>query len=717
MGRPRDDRWLLMGLLFALAGLLAAQGCSEKAGGTRYPNELPDTHISKGPSETLPNHYRVRIFWYGTDADGDVDSYEVALERGLRRGHPVDLDQLDWHVTGTNDSTFLVAADSCCYGEPDPEDPHYALAYWGVFVRAVDNEGGLDESPASVFFLASNEIPRVDIKAPPASLLPGGICAIPYFEWEGADPDGDQAKLEYKYLALPDAMSDDLWEGGLPPYDYEGSGEGNAAPEIGTWSEWVQADCTYVNDIDLSEFAFGSSGEDMVNFVVTVRDEGGASLPPELFSSYNNDRNLRTLMVVPGACQVILGYVESDRLGIAKDVDCEGPPDERPVLFAGAGIYARFYALEDRETSRMARAYRYYFDTPDNPYSSWSQWTNTEPIRDVGAEPEWDGVWPPAGPRFVPEVGQHVFRLELMSRGGDTSCVELHFDVLEGPEEAEPNVLLVDDDRSRWWAGAPIPGYEDQEYAMWSDILEGYDWEEWDTGFNFDEPVPAQLVGGATTVIWSVDDGQELTPDLFRLCTERGNWLHSYVEAGGNLIVIGRSPVYCTMYWYDGTPDPGLRQNMTHVEFEPRDLDETRSFTHFMWDVFGIKAVQLTYAPEPDYVTGLEPGEGYAGWGPVAVRPKDDVPEWPGYFTGAFVASQLRPGDDVHPFYGIRQVQNPTAPDSEWVETVDLNRVAGVYVEGDGQRGWAALITLPAWWFDHDQIKAVIRGLLQEFGE
>jgi hypothetical protein len=51
------------------------------------------------------------------------------------------------------------------------------------------------------------------------------------------------------------------------------------------------------------------------------------------------------------------------------------------------------------------------------------------------------------------------------------------------------------------------------------------------------------------------------------------------------------------------------------------------------------------------------------------------------------------------------------------VETVDLNKVAGVYVEGDGTRGWAAYICLPAWWFDHDQIKAVIRGLLQEFGE
>lgn len=717
MGRLRNDRWASVGLLFALVGLLAAQGCSEKAGGTRYPNEPPDTHISKGPSETIPNYYRVRIYWYGTDADGDVDRYEVAVKRGLRRGQPIDLEHLDWSPTTANDSTFVVAADSCCYGDPEPGDPYYALAYWGVLVRAVDNENGVDETPASVFFLASNEIPLVEIKAPPNGPFEPGICTMPYFEWEGTDPDGDKTGLEYKYLALPHAVSRDQWGGGLPPYDHEGGGEGNAAPEPGTWSEWVPADCTYVNDIDLSEFAIGEAGEDTVSFIVTVKDEGGAFLPPELFSTYNEDRNLRTLRVFPGGCGPILGVVESDRLGIAKSVECEGPPAETPALFAGAGIYIRFFALEDRETSRMAQAYRYYFDTPDNPYSSWPQWTNVAPLRDVGAEPEWDAIWPPAGPRFAPEVGQHVFRLELEVRGGDTTCVELYLDVLAGPEEAEPNILLVDDDRSRWWAGASIPDYEDQELAMWSDILEGYDWQEWDTGFNFDQPVPPQLVGGATTVIWSVDDGQELTPDLFHLCTERGNHLHSYVDAGGNLIVIGRSPVYCTMYWYDGTPEPGNRQSLTHVEFEPRDLDDTRSFTHFMWDIFGVKAMQLTYAPQPDYVTALEPNEGYEGWGEVEVRSKDDIEGWPGYFTGAFVASQLRPGEDVHPFYGIRHVVNPSAPDSEWVETVDLNKVAGVYVEGDGTRGWAAYICLPAWWFDHDQIKAVIRGLLQEFGE
>lgn len=716
MGRVRGDRQLVVGLLAVLAAMFAVQGCSEKAGGTRYPNSAPDTHISKGPSESTPNYYLVDVFWYGTDLDGDVDHYDVAVVRDIRRGRPVVLDSLGWRPTRTNDSTFMVPADSCCYGEPGDDDPYYAVSYWGIFVRSVDNDRAVDETPASVFFLSSNEIPRVSITAPRYAIGEWGLCSRPYFEWEGTDPDGDKTQLEYKYLALPHSMRDDLWGGGLPPYEYEGNGGGSAAPEIGTWSEWVPADCTYVNDIDLTEYADGSPAQEYVLLAVTVKDEGEAVLPVELFDTYNDGENVRSFLVDSYECSVP-ARIESDRLGVVSGYECAGRPDAAPVIFSGTGLYMRFYAAEDRSRSRMASAYRYYFDEPDNPMSNWGQWTDVGPLRDPGAEPEWEAVWPAAGPRFVPDVGQHVFRVELRDRVQDTTCAQFHFDVLEGPAGRDPNILLVDDDRGRWYAGGSIPDYEDREFQMWSDILEGYDWQEWDTGHDFDQPVPASLVGTATTVIWSVDEGAEATPDLLDLCANRGNHLYSYVEAGGNLIVIGRSPVYCTMYWYDRTPDPAARAGVTHIEFPPRELDDTRSFGHFMWDIFGIRWMRLDYDPEPDYVTGMEPCAGYGAWNTVTVRPEGEIEGWPGYFTGAFVATSLRPGDDVHPFYGVRLLENPTDPDTAWVEEVDCYKIAAVYVEGSDERGWAAYINLPAWWFDHGQIRAMIRGLLEMFGE
>jgi hypothetical protein len=716
LGRMRVKSRVLPGLLAVLAALAAGQGCSEKAGGTRYPNSRPDTYISKGPSEANPNYYIVEMFWYGTDTDGDVDHYDVAVVRNISRESPVVLDSLDWMSTRANDSTFVMPADSCCYGEPGDGDPYLAISYWGIFVRAVDNNGSADLSPANVFFMAANAIPRVEITAPPDSAAESRLCTRPYFEWAGSDPDGDRTALQYKYIALPEGVSDALWGGGLPPFDYEGSGGDNAAPEVGRWSEWVPADCTYVNDIDLSEFRVGSEREDEVIFAVTVMDEGRAALPAGLFDTYNEGKNVVTLTVETAGCAVP-AVIESDRLGVVKEVECGGPQDSPPVMFSGSGLYFSFYAAEDRAASRLADAYRYYFDEPDGPGSSWNLWTQVDPLRVQGADPEWRAIWPAAGPRYFPGVGEHVFQVQILDRGRDTTCAELRFDVLDGPAGRPRNILLVDDNRDLWWQGGTVPDFEQQEFEMWSDILEGYDWQEWDTGADFSDAVPPALAGGATTVIWSVDQGDVVAPHLLEVCSERGNYLFSYVEAGGNLIIIGRSPVYCTMYAYDGSPDPAARAGVTGIEFEPLELDEQHSFGHFMYDIFGIRYMLAYGAPQPVYVTAMEPCPGYEEWGAVNVRPPDDVGGWPGYFTGAFLVTLVRPGEDVHRFYGIRSLANPADPETAWVETVDCYSTPAIYVEGGSGRGYAAYINLPAWWFDRDDIKALVRGLLEMFGE
>ena len=699
-----------------LTVLLAVSGCSEKGGGTRYPNTPPDTHISAGPSEVLPNHYRVSVFWFGTDVDGDVDHYDISVLKGVRRGEPIELDSLYWHSTRANDSTFVVAADSCCYGDPGADDPHYAVSYWGILVRAVDNEQGVDETPASVFFVASNELPRVDILAPPHMQPSQTLCTLPYFEWVGTDPDGDRNALQYKYLAVPSTMRRDLWGNGLPPYEYEGAGEGNAAPEIGRWSFWVPADCTYVEDIDLSEYREGSEGADSIGFYVAVKDEGEAFLPVELYRTYNQGGNMRTFTVRTQDC-ALPAVIESDKLGIVRTYVCTGRPADPPVIFSGTALYMSFYAEERRQLGQMAGAYRYYLDEPGSPMSSWPAWTPVAPLRERGAEPEWRVILPAAGPGLTPDVGQHLLRVELENLARDTACAEFHFDVLEGPAGRESNILLVDDNLSMWWGGSPPPDYENEEFEMWSDILQGYDWQEWDTGSDFGVAVPAHLVGNATTVIWSVDEGRELAPDLLDLCSRRGNYLHSYVEAGGNLIIIGMSPVYSTMYWFDGTPDPADRQTITSMEFSPRVLDESHAFEHFMWDVFGIAEMRISVGPSTDHITGMEPCEGYDEWNAVPAREKGEVEGWPGYFAGAFLAVEVRPGEDVHPFYGILSLKNPADPDTSWIETPDCDKLAAVYVEGDGVRGGAAFICLPAWWLDHDEVGEMIRRLLDVFGE
>ena len=77
--------------------------------------------------------------WYGSDEDGDVVSFEVAVVRELERGAAFDPDTLHWTPTASTESTFVVAADSCCHGGETRHDPQYAGAYWGILIRSLDN--------------------------------------------------------------------------------------------------------------------------------------------------------------------------------------------------------------------------------------------------------------------------------------------------------------------------------------------------------------------------------------------------------------------------------------------------------------------------------------------------------------------------------------------------------------------------------------------------
>ncbi len=714
MGTKMGKRLILTGILTACCAAFLIYGCSEGPGGDRVPNIPPDTHISFGPAEDSLTFYRIQAFWYGSDDDGDVDYFEVATVKHIQRGDSIDYDALDWGNTTSKESTFVVEADSCCYGQPGDNDPHYATAFWGILIRSVDNTGAPDETPAGLFFQASNLIPRADIRVPQYSPSYQSVPPRPYVQWDGSDLDGDETMLRYKYLLLPEKQKNSMWGGGVPPLDYEGSGGPHQSPDPGTWSEWVPSDCTYVKDIDLSKYRIGSPGFDRVWFYVTSKDEGGAFLPPELFMTYNEGNNVQGMIVLRTGAGVQV-VIEGEAMGVVQFFACQGRPEVPPAIFAGTPISLRFWGLENVDQGKITEAYRYYLDEFNDPSSRWNFWTSVEPIRDRANSPQWRVRFPNEG-RFTPAVGSHVFGVELRDFNRDTTCAEFHFDVLPGPQGQESNILLVDDYANRGFEGTYIPGFEQLEFEMWSDVLEGYDWQEWDTGFNFQEQTPVRLVGGATTVIWSVDLGSELTPDLFDLCSDRGNYLQSYVNVGGNLIIIGHSPIYCTMYWSDGTPPPGTRSNVTDIDFTPRVVGADTTF-HFMWDIFGVKRMQLSGFPVY-YVSELMPCAPYLDWDPVGVVPKGSLHiRWPGYISSPFLMTEFRPGADVKPIYGVRRIVRPWDPPGSWTYIEDCRNMGGVYVTGDDERGHAAYINFPAYWLDRDELRSLIRNLLELFGE
>jgi hypothetical protein len=714
MGKKTGKRLIFFGIVTACCAAFLIHGCSEGPSGEHILNQPPDTHISFGPKDDSLTFYRIQAFWYGSDTDGDVNHFEVATVKSIRKGDTLNLDALDWGTTTSKESTFVVEADSCCYGNPADGAPHYATSFWGILVRSIDNEGAADETPAGLYFQASNLIPRADIRVPQYSPAYQSVPPRPYVQWEGSDADGDETQLEYKYLLLPEKEKNGTWGGSVPPLNYEGSGGPHQSPDVGMWSEWVPSDCTYVRDIDLSPYKIGSPGFDRVWLYVTTKDEGGAFLPPELFYTYNEGNNVQAMIVLQTGAGVKV-VIEGEAMGVVEFYACQGRPEVPPAIFAGTPISLRFWGKENPDQGKITEAYRYYLDEFNDPSSRWNFWTSVDPIRDRANNPQWRVRFPDVG-RFSPSVGAHVFGVELRDFNRDTTCAEFHFDVLPGPQGQERNILLVDDYANRGFEGIYISGFEQKQYDMWSDILEGYDWQEWDTGFNFQEQTPVRLVGAATTVIWTVELGSELAPDLFDLCSDRGNYLQSYVNVGGNLIIIGHSPIYCTMYWPDGTPEPGTRQNVTDIDFTPR-VSGPDTTKNFMWDIFGVKRMQLSSYPVY-YVDELLPCAPYLDWNVVPVAAKGTLhTRWPGYISSPFLITEFRPGSDVHPFYGVRRIVRPWDPPGSWTYIDDCVNYGGVYVDGNDQRGYAAYINLPAYWMDHDQVKIMIRRLLELFGE
>lgn len=157
----------------ALAALGALAGCSSK--GTLKPNLPPETSLFvQGPVDTV-NHV-VHIYWFGTDVDGYVTRYE------LRFKNPALPADTQWVSTTRTDSVFTVYSPS---GYVAP-----------VFqVRAYDNDGAVDPTPAFEDFQFSNQAPTVTLQSPPGQA--DSTFASLTLTWIAGDIDGDPTKLRF----------------------------------------------------------------------------------------------------------------------------------------------------------------------------------------------------------------------------------------------------------------------------------------------------------------------------------------------------------------------------------------------------------------------------------------------------------------------------------------------------------------------------------------
>lgn len=163
--------------LAAAAGaalLLAGLSCG-KLTGTLRPHSPPETVVFvSGPVDTV-NHL-VHLYWYGSDPNGYVVGYE------LRLLNPAAPAETAWVGTTRTDSLLTVHTPQG-YTQPVFE------------VRAIDNDGARDPSPARQVFSFSNQPPVVRITQRPGPR--DSTFASVTAGWSVTDPDGDPSRVRY----------------------------------------------------------------------------------------------------------------------------------------------------------------------------------------------------------------------------------------------------------------------------------------------------------------------------------------------------------------------------------------------------------------------------------------------------------------------------------------------------------------------------------------
>ena len=138
--------------------------------GSEIDNLPPDTHLAL-ESINLQGQFRlnsvVRLTWFGTDRDGFVQGFEFST------------DQINWKYTEVQDSTFKFSLPA----GSDTFDVDF-------YIRAIDNKGAIDPTPAYL---------RIPLKnTPPVALIDKDsepndtVLGVATWRWFASDDDGDQ---------------------------------------------------------------------------------------------------------------------------------------------------------------------------------------------------------------------------------------------------------------------------------------------------------------------------------------------------------------------------------------------------------------------------------------------------------------------------------------------------------------------------------------------
>lgn len=549
--------------LWAAAALAAwlAGGCgpSTELTGTPIPNLAPTTRITAEPPSLIETGFIVRFYWSGFDPDGRVEKYQwricthgddgISLQDTLTFD-PATGDTLNpWFETTVTDSTFLVSADI-----PDfPGDVQGGTRSYQVhtfWVRAVDEKGAMDPTPAYVGFTSTTLLPSVRIDGPVsvATQSGGDAVRIPQaatFTFEGEDPDlvtGLPTKMRYLWL---EARVGDIW---------------------------INSDVLYQRYID-----------ELIDFTDSAWTDWRAYDPEdetrritiEGLTPSNDIFYLLAIQVQDTAGAVSIGKAYGQQVGNVRIADNLAPTFTVTEKFLGrfgptTGVnnFRSFdiAAGQELEFTWGADASG-YLGTVESYRYGWNVGDPTDPD-----DPGWalqPGLSPqhlatPRGLSF--NAGNHQLTVQVVDNSNQVSRWTINLSVVQVPNLADQfPLLLVDDvlDRtSNSWTSSPQSGglpldRDPFRDAFWLNVLAGPggvdSWNPQLDMLDISEP----LDGGITyrravqyrTLLWSTryaSSGSEIAntfrPDFSGTGdVDKYVWLVPYQRDVGNLLYTGNS--------------------------------------------------------------------------------------------------------------------------------------------------------------------------------
>ncbi len=155
-------------IVLVLLAILSVYGCKRKH--DKLPNTAPDTIITPEKINLAGDdrlNSIVFLSWYGTDKDGYVSEYEISL------------DNQNWAKTTQNDSVFSFTLNE----GSDTTDISF-------YVRAIDNEGFTDPTPAYLNVPLKNTPPVVSFSE--NGFPQDSAHIVTTFTWAASDVDGDE---------------------------------------------------------------------------------------------------------------------------------------------------------------------------------------------------------------------------------------------------------------------------------------------------------------------------------------------------------------------------------------------------------------------------------------------------------------------------------------------------------------------------------------------